>query len=111
MFKRIDVHPVLERGDGCPYRTGANLHQIRTSGQHGLVVHPDDNSLKLVRHTSWRVRARQNVAATDVDLVLHDEGHGLTSDASIKVSVQGDDARYTTLLARRQSFHPVAFCD
>ncbi len=55
-------------------------------------MHPDDGRLKLIRNAGRPVRARDDVAAADIDLVGQGQRHGLTRDRALEIASRAEDA-------------------
>src|SRR5450759_416632 len=91
MLQGVDVHLEFRSAQSQPHRHRADLHEIWTAGEHLPLVHPDDVSLELIRYLRRPILLADDVPATDVDLVLEDEGDGLTDDCLIERSVIGRD--------------------
>ena len=107
----VDVDLVLGLGDRGADGAGADLQQVGTAGQHGLVVHPDHGGLELVGDGRRAAGDRDDVAAADVDLGGEGERHRLAGDGLIEIAVEGDDALDCALAARGQGLDPVARLD
>ena len=85
-----------------------SLQPVRAPGQHRLVGHPDHDRLELVGDAGQVVRARDDVAAADVDLVGERQRDGLAGDGVLEIAVHRDDAGDRAFATRGQDANLVA---
>ena len=77
MLAGVDVDLVFDRGDRHRRGLGADAAQIGASGHQRLVAHPDHVRGELIGDFRPRLRADQNVAARDIELVGKRDGDGV----------------------------------
>ena len=96
----VDVETVLELGDRSRRRPAADLEQIGAAGQHRLGAHPQEMRRELIGDLRAAVRARQHVAARDVDLVGQRQRDGVAGLGGLDLAVGDQEARDRALTAR-----------
>ena len=78
-------------------RPRAELEQVRASGRHRLLGHPDDVRLELVGRRRRVLGRDDHVAAADVDLVGQGDRDRLAGDGLWQVAVERSPAASTVL--------------
>ena len=103
----VDVDLVLGHRQGHRQGFAADFHQVGATGEHGLLVHPDQADLELVGHAGRVFCGGQHIAATAIDFFGQGQGDRLSGHGLLQVTVEGDDARDSALLSARQHAYPV----
>ncbi|MNN39684.1 hypothetical protein D3C81_1537320 [compost metagenome] len=89
---------MLEVGAAHADGAATDLHQVRTPGQHRLIVHPHQRRLELVGHCRWCVGQSNQVATADIDVILENEGDSLVAQGLLLFPGTTEDRGDLTLL-------------
>ncbi|MNI63265.1 hypothetical protein D3C73_1186240 [compost metagenome] len=95
---------MLEAGAAHADGAAADLHQVRTPGQHRLFVHPHQRRLELVGNGRRCIGQDNQVATADIDYVLERQRDSLAAQGLWLFPGAAEDPGDLALMTRRK--HP-----
>src|SRR3546814_10533894 len=91
MHDGVDVYFIFWFRERFVHHRWARFEEIWPSGQHLILVHPDDRAFELIGDFGWRSSGYNNIPARAVDFVRQSQGHGLSRHCLWQVPVESDD--------------------
>ncbi len=90
--ERVDIHAMMDRGDGRIGHTGRRLQRVLTGMTQRFVGHPNEHGVDVMRPMGLSAWRDEKVSAADVDLVLKRQGDRPPGPRDVEVAIHGDDA-------------------
>ena len=111
LFLGVNIDPIGDADDPRGNRPRTDLHDVASTGQERLIRHPYEGRTELIAHRGRFVRAADEIAARDIDLVCESQRDRLLGHCAVKVAVEGHDATDHTRAARRHDANGRTGCD
>ncbi|CAB4807170.1 unannotated protein [freshwater metagenome] len=75
MFKSVDVHFVLGLRKRRIHCARSDLQEIRPTGKHLVIIHPDNVRFELICNCGWSERGREHITTADVYFIVKRDGY------------------------------------